>query len=153
MSLNNILQNKLGVDYADALKEALILRRNNTITTAIDNQLGHLLYSVTQWSIAAAVKSGKLWRTFSQDEDFQSEILSAVVSYADKVDLSRAPKEILTYLYRVGRSAIRDQILKANTLKRQHEDVPLEGAVMECDFWGKPCGVAYEIEQDNSRRS
>lgn len=147
-----MLENRIGVEYADALKEALMMKRDNTITRDIDDQLGHLLYSISQWSIASAVKSGKLWRTFSQDEDFQSDVLCAIVAYSNKVDLDRRPKEILTYLYKVGRSAIRDLILSANALKRQHEDVALEGAVMTCDFWGRPCGVAYEIEQDNTRR-
>ena len=147
-----MLENKLGNDYADALKEALILKRADTIDAAVDEMLGHLLYSISQWAIAEAVRAGKLWRTFSQDIDFQSEILLAVVNYSNKVDLSRRPKEVLVYLKKCGRSAIRDQIMKANALKRQHEDVDLDGAMIQTDFYGQRNGVAYEIEQDNSRR-
>lgn len=147
-----MLENKLGEDYAEALKEALVLRRAGNIDAAIDDMLGHILYSISQWSIAEAVRAGKLWRTFSQDVDFQSEVLLAVVNYSNKVDLTRRPKEVLVYLKKCGRSAIRDQIMKANALKRQHSDVDLAGAVVETDFYGNPNGVAYEIESDDARR-
>lgn len=147
-----MLENRLGDDYADALKEALIMKRADNIDAAVDEMLGHLLYSISQWSIAEAVRAGKLWRTFSQDVDFQSEVLLAVVNYSNKVDLTRRPKEVLVYLKKCGRSAIRDQIMKANALKRQHEDVDLEGAVIETDFYGNQIGSAYEIENDKTRR-
>lgn len=148
-----MLENKLGEDYADALKEALVLRRAGDIDPAIDTLLGHILYSISQWSIAEAVRNGQLWRTFSQDVDFQSEVLLAVVNYSNKVDLSRRPKELLIYLKKCGRSAIRDQIMKANALKRQHDDVDLDGAVIQTDFYGQRNGVAYEIESDDTRRN
>lgn len=148
-----MLENKLGEDYADALKEALVLRRAGDTDPAIDTLLGHILYSISQWSIAEAVRNGQLWRTFSQDVDFQSEILLAVVNYSNKVDLSRRPKEVLIYLKKCGRSAIRDQIMKANALKRQHEDVDLDGALIQTDFYGQRNGVAYEIESDDTRRN
>lgn len=147
-----MLENRIGEDYAEALKEALVLRRAGNIDAAVDDMLGHLLYSISQWSIAEAVRAGKLWRTFSQDVDFQSEVLLAVVNYSNKVDLTRRPKEVLVYLKKCGRSAIRDQIMKANALKRQHEDVDLEGAVIETDFYGNQIGAAYEIENDKTRR-
>ena len=147
-----MLENKLGEDYAEALKEALVLRRAGNLDAAIDDMLGHILYSISQWAIAEAVRAGKLWRTFSQDVDFQSEVLLAVVNYSNKVDLTRRPKEVLVYLKKCGRSAIRDQIMKANALKRQHEDVALEGAVIETDLYGNPIGAAYEIENDKTRR-
>jgi hypothetical protein len=148
-----MLENKLGEDYADALKEALVLRRAGDIDPAIDTLLGHILYSISQWSIAEAVRNGQLWRTFSQDVDFQSEVLLAVVNYSNKVDLSRRPKEVLIYLKKCGRSAIRDQIMKANALKRQHESIELDGAVIQTDFYGHRNGVAYEIESDDTRRN
>ena len=148
-----MLENRIGEDYAEALKEALVLRRAGNIDAAVDDMLGHLLYSISQWSIAEAVRAGKLWRTFSQDVDFQSEVLLAVVNYSNKVDLTRRPKEVLVYLKKCGRSAIRDQIMKANALKRVHEDVDLDGAMIQTDFYGQRNGVAYEIEQDNYRRA
>ena len=148
-----MLENKLGEEYADALKEALVMKRAGNIDPAIDESLGHILYSISQWAIAEAVQAGKLWRTFSQDVDFQSDILLAVVSYSNKVDLDRRPREILVYLKKCGRSAIRDQIMKANALKRQHSDVELDGAVIMTDFYGNMTGTGYEIEQDANRRN
>ena len=148
-----MLENKLGEDYAEALKEALVLRRAGNLDASIDDMLGHILYSISQWAIAEAVRAGKLWRTFSQDVDFQSEVLLAVVNYSNKVCLDRRPREILVYLKKCGRSAIRDQIMKANALKRQHSDVDLSGAVIETDFYGNRSGVAYEIESDAARRN
>lgn len=144
----SMLNNKLGDEYAEALKEALILKRSGNILPAIDNELGHILYSVSQWAIAEAVKAGKLWRTFSQDPDFQSDVLCNVISHSNTVDLNREPKEILIYLKRVGRSAIRDKIIYANRHKRQGELVGLEGVIMEADFYGEKCGRAYEIEMN-----
>lgn len=147
-----MLENKLGCDYADALKEALVMRRAGTIDRAVDDMLGNLLYSISQWSIAEAVRAGKLWRTFSQDPDFESEVLVAIVNYANKVDLDRRPKEILVFLKKCGRSAIRDLIMKANALKRQHEEVPLDGAIVHTNFYGARNGVGYAIETDENRR-
>lgn len=144
-----MLINKLGDDYADALKEALILKRSGHISPVIDTELGHLLYSVTQWALAEAVNAGKLWRTFSQDPDFQSDVLCSVVSHSNTVDLNRKPKEILIYLKKVGRSAIRSKIIYSNRLKRQGEVVGLDGVVQESDFYGNRCGAAYEIEKSS----
>lgn len=140
--------NKLGQNYADALKEALELKRNGTIPAAIDDELGHILYSISQWSIATYVTGGKLWRTWSQDPDFQADILCSIVAYSNKVNLERRPKEILTYLYKIGRSAIRDKIMAANALKRQHEEQSLNGIIEESDFYGERTGVKYEIDTE-----
>lgn len=142
----SMLINKLGEDYADALKEALILKRSNQIQPLIDNELGHLLYSVSQWAIAEAVKAGKLWRNLSQDPDFQSDVLCSIVAHSNTVDLNRRPKEILIYLKKVGRSAIRDKLIYSNRQKRQGEVVALDGFVMEADFYGRANGQAYDIE-------
>lgn len=142
----SMLNNKFGDDYAEALKEALILKRSGEIPPAIDNELGHLLYSVSQWAIAEAVKAGKLWRTLSQDPDFQSDVLCNVVSHCNTVDLDRKPKEILIYLKRVGRSAIRDKIIYNNRHKRQGELIGLDGVIQESDFYGNANGAAYEID-------
>ena len=149
----SMLNNKFGETYAEALKEALILKRNDAIPPAIDNELGHLLYSVTQWAIAEAVKAGKLWRTFSQDPDFQSDVLLSVVNHSNNVDLSRNAKEILIYLKRVGRSAIRDKIIYSNRHKRQGELLGLEGVIMEANFYGEAIGHAREIETNTGDRT
>lgn len=129
---------KLPVDYeyASALKQALVLRRNNMIDPATDEQLGLIACSITNWSLHDSVKKGKLWHSHLDDVDFVSECVCAVVSYFDKVSLDREPKEILMYLKRVAQSKARDQVMAMNTLKRQHEDVDLEHATIEADIYG-----------------
>lgn len=128
---------KMQGEYAGALKEALVARRNETIDKATDAQLGMLAYNIVQWGLADMVVQGKLWRTMSQDIDFQSTCLTAVVSYFDKVSLDREPKEILKYLYRIAQSKARDQVIAANRHKRKHDDVALDDVVMTADFYGR----------------
>lgn len=137
----SILRNQ---EYASALKEALGMRRNGTIDRATDDQLGLFAYNIAQWAMASSVQKGKLWRSFSQDPDFQSDVIMGVVSYLDKVDLNRNPKEILVYLYRVALSTIRDLIDKANAAKRQHEESDIDGITLKADFYGRNTGdIAY----------
>lgn len=141
------------VEYASAMKEALILRRNGTIPRPLDDQLGLFAYNIAQWAISEAILAGQLWRTFAHDEDFQCNVLMTVLRYMDKVSLERQPKEIIVYLKKTARSNIRDQIMAANALKRVHEDVPLDGAVISTDIYGHRTGTAYEIESDAERRN
>lgn len=131
-------------EYATALKEALKMRRDGTIDRATDDQLGLFAYNIAQWAIAASVQKGQLWRSFSSDTDFQSDVLLTVVSYLDKVDLDRQPKEILVYLYRVARSAIRDLVDKATAAKRQHEECDIEGITLTTNFYGGIDGIAFQ---------
>jgi hypothetical protein len=135
------------VEYATALKDAIVMRRNGTITRPVDDQLGLFAYNITQWAIAEAILDGQLWRTHAHDEDFVSAVLLYVVRCFDKVNLEREPKEIAVYLKRCGRSAIRDQIASMNALKRAHEEIPLEGAIVATDIYGHRTGTAYEIEK------
>lgn len=149
----SILRNK---EYASALKEALGMRRNGTIDRATDDQLGLFAYNIAQWAMATSVQKGKLWRSFSQDPDFQSDVIMGVVSYLDKVDLDRNPKEILVYLYRVALSTIRDLIDKANAAKRQHDEVDVPEVILTADFYGRNTGEvgfnhAYRAEVSELR--
>ena len=137
----SILRNK---EYATALKEALKMRREGTIDRATDDQLGLFAYNIAQWAMASSVQKGKLWRTFSQDPDFQSDVTMGVIAYLDKVNLDREPKEILVYLYRVALSTIRDLIDKANAAKRLHEECDIEEMTLTCDFYGRPDGTGFE---------
>ena len=105
----SILRNE---EYAAALKSALAMRREGTIDRDTDNQLGLFAFNIAQWAIAQSVVKGQLWRSFSCDPDFNSDVLCVVVAYLDRVNLDREPKEILVYLYRVARSAIRDLVKK-----------------------------------------
>lgn len=141
----SILKNE---EYAAALKSALAMRRDGTIDRETDSQLGLFAYNIAQWAIAQSVLKGQLWRSFSQDPDFNSDVLCTVVLYLDRVNLDRAPKEILVYLYRVARSAIRDLVKKATAGKRQHEECDIASATIATDFYGRIKGTAY----DNDRK-
>ena len=131
-------------EYASALKSALTMRREGTIDRDTDNQLGLFAFNIAQWAIAQSVVKGQLWRSFSRDPDFNSDVLCAVVSYFDRVNLDRAPKEIIVYLYRVARSAIRDLVKKATAGKRQHEECEIESATLSTDFYGRIRGTAFD---------
>ena len=137
----SILRNE---EYASALKSALTMRREGTIDRDTDNQLGLFAFNIAQWAIAQSVVKGQLWRSFSRDPDFNSDVLCAVVSYFDRVNLDRAPKEIIVYLYRVARSAIRDLVKKATAGKRQHEECEIESATLSTDFYGRIRGTAFD---------
>lgn len=139
----SILRNE---EYATALKEAIKMRREGTIDSATDDQLGLFAYNIAQWAIATSVQKGQLWIAFSQDIDFQSDVLVKVVEYLDKVNLDREPKEILIYLYRVARSAIRDLVDKANTGKRKHEEACIDGVSITTDFYGRPNGTGLTMD-------
>ena len=137
----SILRNE---EYAAALKSALTMRREGTIDRDMDNQLGLFAYNIAQWAIAQSVVKGQLWRSFSRDPDFNSDVLCVVVAYLDRVNLDREPKEILVYLYRVARSAIRDLVKKATAGKRQHEECDIDSATVATDFYGRICGPAFD---------
>ena len=124
------------VEYAEALKDAIELRRLGRITKSENDQLGIFLYNVAKWAIAHSVENGQLWRSFAKDYDFQMSITATVIDYANRVDLDRKPKEILVYLFRVARSAIRDVVKKANTRKRRHDECGLIDSDITADFYG-----------------
>lgn len=132
------------VEYAGALKDALALRRIGIIDSEMNDQIGIFCWNIAQWSIARAVKSGKLWRTFSQDADFQSDVCTSVLSYVDKVSLERSPKEILVYLMRVASSAINDRIKRATRAKRRHEECGILEADISADFYGQVKTATYK---------
>lgn len=91
-------------DYAEALKQAIAMRRDGTIDWRTDRLLGDCLYSVAQWVISDSIAKGKLYREQGADPDFNSHVLLCIVSAVDKVDLSRTAREIIVYLKNAGRT-------------------------------------------------
>lgn len=143
------MKNLISTEYAEALKVALQKRRDGTITMPMDDQLGHIAYSIASWAVADEVRAGRLWRTHATDEDFKSFVLMNVVKAYDKVDVNRAPKEILRYIYRCAvNKGIRTQLESMNCLKRKHEAVPYDDCVNgEANFWGEQIKPLEYIEQ------
>ena len=142
------MKNLIDTEYAEALQFALQQRRAGTITRAMDDQLGNIAYSIATWAVADEVKAGRLWRTHAADDDFRSFVLMHVVKAYDKVDVNRAPKEILKYIYRCAvNKGIRSQLESMNCLKRKHESVPYEDCVNgEANFWGEQIKPLEYIE-------
>ena len=132
-----MLENLTGREYAPQLKDALVARKDGSITAQQEYDLGVYANSITQWAIASEVTAGKLYRTQSQDPDFQCDILAEVVKYLDRVDLAREPREILVYLYRVARHATMDWTRARKAAKRQHEEVALAQMVATSNFYGR----------------
>lgn len=132
-----MLDNLTGKEYAPQLKIVLVARKDGNITAKQEHDLGIYANSITQWAIASEVTAGKLYRTQSQDPDFQCDILAEVIKYMDRVDLSREPKEILIYLYRVARHATMDWTRAKNAAKRAHEEVDFADMVATSNFYGK----------------
>lgn len=146
-----MLENLVGTEYAEALKEAITMRRNGTITPAVDDQLGLMAYSISRWVICDALRKNKLMHETARDEDFRSQVLLGIIERLDRVDISREPKEIIKYLYMVGRSAIKGYIETNSRQKRQHEDVPVESVVLEADFYGRRTGACAVVIENDSR--
>lgn len=141
------LANRRSDEYAQALKEALVIRRTGSLSHDLDDMLGVIAVSITKWSLLDKVKSGSMTTAQLDDYDFFSTCVCSVVTYYDKVDLSRRPKEILIYLKRVAASAARDQILKENTAKRKHDECDAEGIIQTADIFGNSLGtLAYDYD-------
>lgn len=148
------LKNLINTEYAEALKHALQQRRSGTLTRPIDDMLGAIANSIASWAIADEVRHGRLWRTHASDEDFKSFVIMRVVIAYDKVDVDRAPREILKYIYRCAvNKGIRGQLESMNALKRRHEDVPYDECVGgETNFWGEVIRQPEYIETEKENQ-
>lgn len=147
------LKNLIDTEYAEALKYALTQRRAGTIDRALDDQLGNIAYSISSWAIADEVRHGRLWRTHAADADFRSHVIMRVVMAYDKVDVDRAPKEILKYIYRCAvNKGIRSQLESLNCLKRKHEDVPYDECIGgETNLYGDMITPPEFNDNDNNQ--
>lgn len=147
----NILKVLSNVEYADALKEALVKRSSGQIGRAEDDVLGIFLYNISRWGVSDCIKSKLLPAERMGDTDLIGEVLVALLSKLPKADLTKTPKEIIVYLFRVARSAARDIRAKETAIKRQHEDVELSSAVLTSDFYGRR--INNQVAFDNDRSS
>lgn len=147
--------NLVNTDYADALKEALVMRRNGTIDAPTDDQLGVFAYNIAMWAIADHVNAGRLPETYRNDADFRGDVLAMFLGKIDTVDLDRQPKEIIKYLYSCAFTSAKDLRKRDTRGKRKHEDVDLECATLVSDFYGNPMqdsvGFVVELNKGDSR--
>lgn len=149
------IQNLVDTEYATALKEALVMRRDGTIDRATDDQLGTFAYNIAMWAINTRIKAGKLPESYRADTDFRSDVLAAFLGKLDTVSLEREPKEIIKYLYLCASTAAKDLRKRDTREKRKHEDVDLECATLVTDFYGNPVegelGFITEINNGDAR--
>lgn len=110
---------KLKTEWASALRDALVLRRQGTLDTEMDAQLGTMYINVTRWAIATMVSSGKLIRATGMDPDFFEEMLLGAIRAGDKADLTKAPEAILVYIKNSVMNAAKAWLRSKGRLKRQ----------------------------------
>lgn len=145
----NILKVLSNVEYADALKEALVKRSAGQIGKAEDDVLGIFLYNISRWGVSDCIKHKLLPAERMGDTDLIGDVLVSLLSKLPKADLTKTPKEIIVYLFRVARSAARDIRAKETAIKRKHEDVDLDSAVLTSDFYGRR--IHNQVGFDNDR--
>lgn len=127
-------------EYAGALKTALELRKAGKLPAAAEEQLGIMVQNIARWAIGTGVSKGKLWRTVADDEDFRAHVVMRVCMKLDRVDVTREPKEIISYLYRVAvTDGISGWLDMAGAKKRQADIVSMYDEAVQVDFNGSPC--------------
>lgn len=115
-------------DHSEALKYAIILRRNGTICPAIDDLLGKFLYNIARWAVA---EHDILWR---EKPDVVSDVALKVIMAVDKVDLEKSAPQILGYLRTAAKNAHKN-ILEANACqKRTAELVDVDVVTIATDI-------------------
>ena len=137
---NNVrlLENR---EYAFALREALRMRKDGTITPPIDDQLGLFIYNIANLEISSMIVKRKLYREQAHDPDFLSDVVTGVAKYIDRVNTEMDPPAIFAYLRMAAHNAITDIQKKMARGKRQHEDVELGDAKLVANFYGEATGT------------
>ena len=124
-------------NYADTLRDALLMRRKGTLDTESDRILGHIAYNIVKWALIELVRNGSLDTFHSNDRDFIAQCVLMVVTYYDRVNLSMDPPGLVVYLKKVAQSSAREQLRAATCPMRNHEDVDLDSVTLTSDFYGR----------------
>jgi hypothetical protein len=131
------LKNLHNTEYADALREAIILWKDNAIDPATDSMLGNCLHSIAMWCIADWVRAGKLWPVIGADPDFQAHVVLEITMGMTKVNTELPGRAILKYLYNVGSTnGVHHYIRNINRKKRKGDLVSITDASITTDFYG-----------------
>lgn len=130
------IRNLTGTEWEGALKDALIARRDGTISHEVDDLLGIMVSNLTKWGVRDAIRKGTLYVQAQDDIDFMCDMRVALLSKLDRVDLERHPRQIIGYLKRTVDNAIVSRLRYDGRLKRVHEDVSLEDTELAADFFG-----------------
>lgn len=133
--MSNSLDMPKMMNYADALKEALKMRRNRTIDVATDVQLGRMCSNIAMWAMVDAYNLGKITNRMFWSHDFRADVVLSVVAKIDSLDLGKSPKEIVVYLHKVGETSINDKLKFMHRKKRTGELVEIMDADIKTDFY------------------
>lgn len=126
-------------EWASALRDALILRRQGQLDAEMEKQLGNMYNNVTRWAIATMVSQGKLFRDTGLDPDFFGEMLVWAITSSDKADLSKDPKAVLIYIKNSVMNAAKAYLRSKGRLKRQGTLVDLsEITEQKANLFGQP---------------
>jgi hypothetical protein len=123
-------------EWASALRDALILRRNGQLTPEMENQLGTMYYNVTRWAIATMVSQGKLDKETGLNEDFFGEMLIKAITSSDKANLEMDPEAILIYIKNSIMNTIKMYLRSKGRLKRKGTLVDLTEISQTSDLFG-----------------
>lgn len=118
-------------DHANALKYAIMLRRNDMIDRAMDDMLGRILYNIARWAVA---ERDILWR---QKPDVISDVAVKVIMAVDRVDLGKSAPQILGYLRSTAKNAHTNILEASKCAKRSGELVDVESVSIATDFRGQ----------------
>lgn len=118
-------------DVSEALKAALILRRDGKMDRATEDMLGMVIYNIARWAVADS-SSASL-----DDEDLISELQLHILKKLDKANLDRHGKAVLVYLKRAADHKIIDMHRASHRQKRSGELVELEPFTVACDIYGR----------------
>ena len=123
-------------EWASALRDALVMRRDGTLTPELENQLGNMYYNIDRWGIATMVRKGKLIRPTAEDEDFFGEMLIAAIKASDRANLDMDPPAILVYVRNSVINAAKVYLRDKSRLKRQGTLVELSEINLTSDVFG-----------------
>lgn len=138
-------------EYASALREALRMRKDGSITPPIDDQLGLFIYNIANMEISCMILKKTLYREQAHDPDFLSDVVAGVTKYIDRVNTDMDPPAIFAYLRMAAHNAITDIQKKMSRGKRQHEDVEIGSVKLVANFYGEATGkVARSSEFEDA---
>ena len=138
----------VGTEWAGALREALVARREGKADPAIDEQVGVFAVNLARWGIATRISKGKLPESYRRDEDFRMEVVCRIIPKMDTVDLSRNPREIISYLHRCAETTAKDLRMRDTAAKRTADILPIGCVDGTCDIYGNiltAAGVVVEL--------
>ena len=119
-------------DYSEALRVAVKARQDDTISVAMDDLLGRILYNVARWSVAD--KS----RQDLGDEDILGELQLHLLRKLENINTNHSGKAILKCMKKICDRKLIDMHRVATRQKRTGVMLDIEDLQLATDFFGRP---------------